>query len=271
MPSEQPRHDNVGEPVRAEDPAHADHEHDDEHHGEHHGDDHGDGARRLMQPSARSRRLGRRTRRRPVGRETYRPAQVGSLGVAHSRTLHGLSRDHHGGRMLGRAQWALVILSLLCFGLVSCASPAQPESESAPPTLSPGVEPEPENGSSRGGGAAPSVKFELPVVGADYAQKDQWLERLADNCDEALHRRTQCLRLKFSFFSIDGDRKRRIRDPGPDYDSDTLGNCLVSRMSPEGRRGQVVPVDSMVSIEVICARPEPEQPPYDDEQTQPQN
>lgn len=184
--------------------------------------------------------------------------------------------------MLGRAQWKPVIILALSIGLVSCTSSVSPGPEpaptlspdvSSPEVSSPEVEPAPENGSSREGGAAPSVKFELPVVGADYAQKDQWLERLANNCDEALHRRTQCLRLKFGFFSSDGDRKRPISDPGPDYDSDTLGDCLVSRMSPEGRRGQVVPVNSVVDIEIVCtqpeAQPEPEQQPDDDEQTPP--
>jgi hypothetical protein len=179
--------------------------------------------------------------------------------------------------MLGRVERAVFVCLAVCtVPIVSCtsASPppaptmttefgSQPPTSESPPTVttdspqpSTSNSPPPsETGHDRQGGAARVVKFELPTVGADYAQKDQWIERLVNNCDEALHQRVQCVELEFTFFTRQNGQNRPINDPGPDYDSDVLGNCTVTKMSEEGRRGKQVPVGTGVRIEVVCAQP----------------
>lgn len=118
---------------------------------------------------------------------------------------------------------------------------------------------------TRDGGAVKRVKFELPTRDSDYRQKDQWVEKLIDNCGEAVGQRTKCVQLKFTFFAQDGQRRRSIGDPGSNYDSDEFSDCTVTKMSPEGERGKLVPVGSTVSIEVVCTRAEVEQPDGEDE------
>jgi hypothetical protein len=184
--------------------------------------------------------------------------------------------------MPGRAQWVALVCLIVCsVPLASCTSSSpptptvttdapqpptstsSPRTSQSPPTVTTNA-PQPPTSSSpptsktgggRQGGATELVKFELPTVDADYAQKDQWIERLVNNCDEALHQRGQCVKLEFTFFTRENGRKRQINDPGPDYDSDVLGNCTVTKMSEEGRRGKQIPVGTVVRIEVVCAQP----------------
>jgi len=167
----------------------------------------------------------------------------------------------------------VVGLGLCCaVALLSCADPA-PSGPAAPepgtvqpPGPTSTARPTPPRG--RPGGDPPDVRFELPTVGADYAQKDQWLERLVNNCEEVLHRRERCLDLRFSFFHRVGRTDEPFTDPGTDYDSDELGDCTVRRMSIEGSRNRMVPVGSTIQIRVVCVRDE-EIPPETDQTSQP--
>jgi hypothetical protein len=105
------------------------------------------------------------------------------------------------------------------------------------------------------------VGHELPILGSDLAQEQQWRESLDSSCREA-DLEPGCLRLDVKVFR-DGEQGRvAISNPGPNYSNDEYSECLVTSMnplSPDDGGPETVPAGSTIAVQVVCTPAESEE------------
>lgn len=185
-----------------------------------------------------------------------------------------------GPKMSAQGRRASLICSVLLGALlISCGGPSEPAVPPTAPPLraaqEPSTAPEPEGGdgqatdpgqerarsqgdarsSGRRGGAPPGVGHELPNLGSDLAQKQQWDESIDAACDEA-GLEPRCLRLDLKVYKEDQQGKTPIPNPGPNYrDDNEYSDCLVTNMDPLSRKDggpEKVPTGSIITVEIAC-------------------
>ncbi len=113
----------------------------------------------------------------------------------------------------------------------------------------------PESGtplSGRPGGAPPGVGHELPEVEDDLDKERTWSNTIAEECDK-VHLEPDCLTLDVNVYAEDGQRKKQIKNPGPDYRDDNVYDwCEITAINPPTEDNKKIPAYSTVIVEVTC-------------------
>ncbi len=173
----------------------------------------------------------------------------------------------------------LICSALLGTLVISCGGPSEPAVPPTAPPLQaaqePSTAPEREGGdaqasdpaqerarsegdarsSGRRGGAPPGVGHDLPNLGSDLAQKQQWHESIDGECAEA-GLEPRCLTLDLKVYKEDEQGKTPIPNPGPNYrDDNEFSECRVTAMDPLSRNDggpEKVPAGSTITVEITC-------------------
>lgn len=179
----------------------------------------------------------------------------------------------------------LICSALLGTLVISCGGPSEPAVPPTAPPLQaaqePSTAPEREGGDAqasdpgqerarsegdarsqgdarspgRRGGAPPGVGHDLPNLGSDLAQKQQWHESIDGECAEA-GLEPRCLTLDLKVYKEDEQGKTPIPNPGPNYrDDNEFSECRVTAMDPLSRNDggpEKVPAGSTITVEITC-------------------
>jgi hypothetical protein len=97
-----------------------------------------------------------------------------------------------------------------------------------------------------------TTSYDIPQVGADLHQQQQWEEQLANRCDDAGFER-DCLTFAYQVYRKQEDGSlTAVANPGPDYDDqDGTYSCTVRSLVPApGRR---VAVGTVIRVRIVCA------------------
>jgi hypothetical protein len=148
---------------------------------------------------------------------------------------------------------------------IDVAAPQAPGEGPARPGGAP-VVPRAGSGQGRPGGAPPGVRHDLPQLGDDLADQQNWEQSARDACNEAGYE-ANCITLTYAVHSIDGQGESRpIPDPGPNYfteDPQLYYNCEVKRITPPTGDDVKVPPGTRVTIVVECEANDPVGPTTD--------